>query len=377
MSFEHLDDPSGFVPDDEFRAAAYRGGRRRRSRRRLALAGGSVLTSMAVLVAALAGYGLWRTSQIHRVDVDFAAPPVSLDAPFNVLLIGSDSRAGTAGADEVPGARSDTVIVARIEPLERQVSLLSLPRDLLVTPLGGGDPDRLNAAFAEGGASELVRIVETRLGIPLSAYVEIDFQGLVRLVDEVGGVPLEVSAAVRDQQTGLVLEPASCATVGGASALALLRSRHLQYLDGSGRWVDDPSSDLGRMARQRAVIAALMPELGGMADGLGGLEAAINLAASDITIDDRLDVGTLLAIARWATDPGGVASSGVDLTVGVVTLPDGRSVLLPGVGAPEAVRSMGGELPAEALHPGELGPDPGSVEPISTNAGFQPIGPCL
>ena len=96
MTFEHLDDPAGFIPDAEFRAATRRDGRRRRTRRRMAFASGSVLSSLAVLVAAVGGYGLWRTSQVDRVEVEFAAPPADLDGPpFNILLVGSDERTGS------------------------------------------------------------------------------------------------------------------------------------------------------------------------------------------------------------------------------------------------------------------------------------------
>ncbi len=374
MNFDHLDDPAGFVPDDSFRAAALGAGRRRRTRRRLALAGGSVLTSVAVLVAAVAGFGVWRTSQIDRVEVEFTTPRPALDQPFNLLLVGTDLRPGQDPAS-VGGSRTDTMIVVRIDPATRQVTMLSLPRDLVVTPRGGGGPARLNTAFAEGGPEGLVATVEERLGIPLSAYVEVDFEGLVQLVDAVGGIPLSIVADVRDLQTGLRLQPGPCATVDGETTLALLRSRHLERYDGT-RWIEDPSADLGRMTRQRAVIAALLPRLGQLADGLGGIATALDVAASHLTIDERLDMGTLRAVADWASEPAGVVTMNVDLTVATATLADGAYVLVAGAGAPEAVRAMGGELPVDARQPGGVGPDPGTTAAILTDTGLQPVGPC-
>ena len=376
MSFDHLDDPAGFVPDDEFRAAARRDGRRRRARRRTVLAGGSVLTSVAVLVAALAGLGLWRTSQIDRVDVDFASPPVDLDHPFNVLLIGSDSREGL-DTEQVAGARSDTVIVVRVEPAERRVTLLSLPRDLVVTPLAGGEPERLNAAFAHGGASELVRTVETRLGIPLSAYVQIDFRGLVHLVDEVGGIPLSISQGLRDRQTGLDLAPSSCANLDGATALALLRSRHLEVLQPDGRYVEDETSDIGRQRRQQAVIESMLPRLGELVDGLGGLEAALTVASSDVTIDDRLDPSTLVALGRWAVEGPAPTTVGPQLPLAGTTLDDGSEVLLLGDDAAAVIAEVGGSLPTETRRlDSSLAAADGATDLIVTEIGVAPIGPC-
>jgi LCP family protein required for cell wall assembly len=376
MSFDHLDDPVGFVPDDEFRAAARRDGRRRRARRRTVLAGGSVLTSVAVLVAVVAGLGLWRTSQIDRVDVDFATPPVDLDHPFNVLLIGSDSREGL-DTEQVAGARSDTMIVVRVEPAERRVTLLSLPRDLVVTPLAGGEPERLNAAFARGGASELVRTVETRLGIPLSAYVQIDFRGLVHLVDEVGGVPVMVTQGLRDRQTGLDIGPSPCADLDGATALALVRSRHLEVLQPDGRYLVDRTSDIGRQRRQQAVIESLLPRLGQLVDGLGGLEAAVTVASSDVTIDDRLDLPTLIALGRWAVQGPVPTAVRPQLPLAGTTLADGSEVLLLGDDAAAVIAEVGGSLPTETRQlAASLAAADGATDLIVTEIGVAPIGPC-
>lgn len=377
MNLDHLDDPLGFVPDERFRAAAQRDGRRRRTRRRLALATGSVLTTMAVMVASLAGYGLWRTSQIDRVDVEFAAPPVSLDEPFNILLIGSDSRAGTSDDVNVPGARSDTMIVVRVLPAERRLLLLSLPRDLVVTPLEGGEPERLNTAFLEGGPDRLVQTVETRLGIPLSAYAEIGFDGMVELVDQAGGVPLAVYSPVRDEQTGLELEASSCSVLDGEQALALLRSRHLEELGFNGVWREDPTSDLGRMARQRAVIAAILPRLSKVADSLGGIEAALDVAARDVTIDDRLDTARLVELGRWLAAGPSPSAESVPLSVTDARIGEAQ-VLVLWRGADAAIAAMGGTPPsfdelqaAKQASAGSTG-----FSPATGREGSVPFGPC-
>ncbi len=374
MNLDHLDDPRGFTPDDEFRAGAHRLGRRRRSRRRLALAAGSVLTSMAVVIAALAGYGLWRTSQIHRVDVEFAAPPVNLDEPFNLLLIGSDSREGTADDDgTVTGARSDTMIVVRVVPAERRVVLLSLPRDLVLNPALGAD-GRLNARFATGGPSGLVETVESQLGIPISGYAELDFASFIGLVDAEGGVPLSVHETIRDQATGLRLDPAECTVVDGGTALALARSRHLETLSASGRWVEDPTSDFGRALRQRTflqIVAARLPVLAG---SVGGVQSLVDLAADHLTIDGRIDTATLLALGRWGMS-GPQPTVDSELLPVVPTMIGPAAVVVLGAGASSAIESVGGTLPAATVA-GAGSVVPGAAGTIPEPVSVVPFGPC-
>jgi LCP family protein required for cell wall assembly len=373
MNLDHLDDPLGFTPDDQFRAAAQRDGRRRRTRRRLALATGSVLTSMAVLVAALAGYGLWRTSQIDRVDVEFAAPPVSLDEPFNILLIGSDSRSATV----VGGSRADTAVVVRVVPAERRVVLMSLPRDLLVEPSTGGGAGVISESFARGGASELVRTVEGRLGIPLAAYAEIDFQGLIAMVDAAGGVPVAVSQGARDEPTGLRLEPTRCTVLDGSTTLALLRARHVEVEQPDGTFLPELSSDLGRQARQVAVLRILVPRLAGVVEGIGGLDRAARLAADHITLDGRLDLPTIVELARWATNGPAPTVDTLLLPLTAVQLDDGRAVFVPGSGAADIVGQLGGELPTGTADDARSTSErPGARDVVVTEVGFVPFGPC-
>jgi LCP family protein required for cell wall assembly len=374
MNLDHLDDPLGFTPDDRFRAAAQRDGRRRRTRRRLALATGSVLTSMAVLVAALAGYGLWRTSQIDRVDVEFAAPPVSLDEPFNILLIGSDSREGTSFDDRsVVGARTDTMIIVRVVPTERSVELFSLPRDLVLDPsLGAGG--RLNTVFAEGGPAALVSTVEGQLGIPLSGYVEVDFEGFVDLVNAGGGVPMSVTSTLRDQATGLALSPSSCTVIDGETALALARSRHLETLSESGRWVEDPTSDFGRMQRQRTFLQLVASRLPTLAGSMGGARAALDVLTDHVTVDDRLDVATLFGLARWVVEgPPVTVTSGFVPTV--PTMLGQASVLVLGPGAGSQIDRAGGSLPTQTAD-AAAGTTPGTGSTISEPVSVVPFGPC-
>ena len=351
MTFDHLDDPAGFTPDDDFRAETRRNGRRRRTRRRLAIASGSVLSSLAVLVTAVSGYGLWRTKQIDRVEVEFAAPPADLDGPpFNILLIGSDRRpdADPQRPDPEPmESYADTIVVVRVDPAGRRVTLLALPRDLVVGTGDGGTTDRLAAEHLADGPRSLVETVESQLGIPLSAYVEVGFPGLEAIVDQVGGIDVAVAEPVRDRASGLYLDASPCSGIDGPTMLALVRSRHLEVLRPEGEWIEDPTGDLGRQQRQRAVLVAVLPQLSELINGVGGIDAALSIAADYLTIDRRLEAATMAALARWATTGPAPVVDEVVLPVAGAML-DQSAILALASGADAAVARMGGSLPAAA-----------------------------
>src|ERR1044071_5025541 len=99
-----------------------------------------------------------------------------------VLLIGSDRR--WTGVD---GARSDTIMLARIEPSRHRIALLSIPRDLYVSIPGHGH-DRINMAFHYGGERLLTQVVRETFGVTIDHFVEVDFRGFKNVVDKLGGV---------------------------------------------------------------------------------------------------------------------------------------------------------------------------------------------
>src|SRR5262245_46495877 len=151
--------------------------RARMVRRRL-LVGCSLLLAFLAVVATV-GYGYYRFGQIRSVAVPGLHQSGS-GRPFNVLVVGSDSRESLDAADgnrfgDVGGQRNDTTLVVRVEPASRRVSMLSIPRDLVV-PIAGGGENRINAALT-GGPGELVKTVEQSLGIPIHHYVLVDFDG--------------------------------------------------------------------------------------------------------------------------------------------------------------------------------------------------------
>jgi LCP family protein required for cell wall assembly len=355
---DHLDDPGRFVVDDAFRAGALRRGRRLRRRQRLTLAAGSTLATVLLLAGIAAGYAAVRVNQVDRTEVDFTTPPVEFDEPFNLLVVGSDLRSGAPSADQ----RSDTMIVVRVLPAERVVRVLSLPRDLVVEPAVGGAAQRLTSLITFGGPQALVDAVQTRLGIPLHGFVLVDFEGVVGLVDAAGGLDVAVAADLRDEPTGLDLAAAPCAEIDGTTTLQLLRSRHLEVRGPDGSWMGDPSADLGRMRRQRDVLAVALPQVAAAIDDPRDLHRLMGLAAEHLTLDARLGVDQLLGIGRWLLDGPLPTFEQVELPV-VAAMSGQAAVLGLADGASEAVDAVGGSLPSE-VWPEGLAPVAGA-EPLT------------
>jgi len=166
------------------------------------------------------------------------------------LLVGSDSRAGLSKADQkrlgtgnTGGQRTDTIMILYVPPGGKP-ALISVPRDSYV-PIPGHGSNKINAAFAFGGAPLLVQTVEQNTGIRIDRYVEIGFGGFVDVVDAVGGVDVCLKKAIKDKNSRLDLK-AGCQTLDGVNALGYARMRYA-----------DPRGDLGRVERQRQVVSAI------------------------------------------------------------------------------------------------------------------------
>jgi LCP family protein required for cell wall assembly len=236
---------------------------------------------------------------VERVDELTDVLAANDDGPAeNYLLVGSDSRdvvdedAEDAGlflnGSTGEGGRSDTIMILRRDP-EHGASLLSIPRDLWVPIAGTGDDGKINWAYI-GGPRRLAETITQALGIPIHHYVEVDFAGFQRLVDEIGGVEICVEYAVQDRNSGLALNP-GCQTLDGHMALAYARSRRYQEFR-DGEWRDEQGApDLNRIARQqhflRSAASAVMEEVNSNPFRLGDL---IDAAGSVVRLDANVDV---------------------------------------------------------------------------------------
>ena len=313
--------------------------RRKALRRRRIIAG---LTATAVLLLAIFGgaylYAQYRFGQIKKLNV--AALQVASAGPFNVLVIGSDSRVGLTPAEQkaagttalVQGQRSDVDMVWHVDPGKKQISVLSIPRDTVVNmgPLASqvGTYNRINAAYGYG-PNNLVQIIEHNFGIPINHVVQVGFGGFVGAVDALGGVRLNFAYRARDAYSGLSIAHHGCQVLNGLQALAVARSRHYYYFN-HGVWNYDGLSDLSRIKRQDAFLKALIDTAKSKYNPLT-LNAFIGSIPQGIEIDSKFTLSELVGLAitfhnfnpsnmigytmPWLLPPNNVGSLGSVLVV--------------------------------------------------------------
>lgn len=268
---------------------------------RLLLTLTSVLTVVCLVAAAGIAYAYNQASSLPRIDVGAAlSPPAAAGEPQNILLVGIDNGAGLAAGDPVLRGRTqslntDTIMILRVDPKSTKASLLSLPRDLYVDLAGGGQ-GRINTALALGGPERLIDTIKQDFGIPINHYAMVDFQGFESLVSAVGGVPIYFRYPSRDQATGLFQYNPGCVNLDGEQALAYARSRHfeIQRTPG-GPWVQDPSSDIGRIARQQQFIKAALRKA--VQKGVRNpfvLKDLLGVAQRNVTLDTQLSIQDLV-----------------------------------------------------------------------------------
>jgi LCP family protein required for cell wall assembly len=225
-------------------------------------------------------------------DDGVAAGPIPKDGErINVLLVGVDAVA------DRQATLTDTMMVASLDPVGRTVSLLSVPRDLVNTPLGNGNvfgpklnsllgyADRHPDEFPQGGMRALEDAIGALLDIPIHYYARLDFGGFITMVDAVGGVDVTVAKGFEDPgYDGFGFDGRGYSItegehhLDGASALAYARSRK-----GKGE------SDFTRAARQQQILAAMRDQMGegaGLLFELPGLLGAVGRTMrSDMPVD--------------------------------------------------------------------------------------------
>lgn len=190
----------------------------------------------------------------------------------NFLIAGSDTRAGAEAeegigdADGVPGARSDSLMIAHIPADRKRAVVVGFPRDLEVTrpecerwDSASGEYTgemveekkiaKINEAFAVGGPRCTTKLVQQLTGMKVNHFVGIDFHGFKEMIDIVEGVPIHVDEPIIDEVLGPVIPEAGDVTISGDQALNFVRARHVE---------GDVTSDYGRIKRQQQVIGSLL-----------------------------------------------------------------------------------------------------------------------
>lgn len=228
---------------------------RARQRRRGRMIKRGVLGGLlAVLLVGVVGVGAWFTRVVDNLGgnglIDGGIRAILSDSdvarePFYVLLLGTDGRPG----EEV--YRSDSIILARIDPTEKSASLISIPRDTMV--VYNGETMKINATHAVNGPQGVVEAVNDLCfngEQKISHYAEINIEGMEDLIDAVGGIDLEATEEVDDPEHLDIKIEKGFQHMDGATALTYARCRYT-YADG----------DFTRMRHQRQVLSALAKKI--------------------------------------------------------------------------------------------------------------------
>ncbi|MDO0925716.1 LCP family protein [Streptomyces sp. TG1A-8] len=317
MSAENPPDPG--IPEP---AAV---GPRRGKRRTALLAAAWTAAGVVLLGGTGAGFVYFRLNgNLRSVDIDQTLgndrPTKTDDGSENILVLGSDTRSGAngglGGGTDDGSARSDTAMIVHVYQGHRRAGVVSVPRDTLIDRPACTDTEgrthpaapgaMFNSAYSTGGAACAVKTVESMTGLRMDHYLEVDFAGFQRLVDDLGGVPVTTTKAIEDPQSHLRLK-AGTHTLSGGQALGLVRTRH-----GVG-----DGSDLGRIQLQQAFVKALVDQVGriGVLTSPKKLYDLADTATRAVTTDSGL--GSVNSLIDFADGLRGIGAS--DLTM--VTMP--------------------------------------------------------
>jgi len=287
-----------------------RHGRKRRWPKRVAIAFVSVVLLIAAAIGLTYAYATHKLGEFHHVVVQHLTPPAPSGKPFNVLLVGSDSRQFVDTPAEVKqfgspaeqtGQRSDVIIIARFIPATKRVILLSIPRDTYVDIPGNvpnvSGPNRINVAFDTGSPSLLIETIEDVFHIPITHYVAVNFEGFSDMVNSLGGVYLNFPVPVKDTVSDLDVTTTGCQLVDGTVALALVRSRDLQYETSSG-WQYDVQGDFSRIRRQDAFFQSLISKANGASPFTLNSFLSAAQKNNNVSIDQNWSGSALLSLAN-------------------------------------------------------------------------------
>lgn len=263
-----------------------------RSRKRVAhitlAAIASVLLCTTIAIAAFINN--INTEITGKVDENLKTVLTTQEAgkPFYLLLIGIDKDEGrtkdpTYGSAD-SGYRSDSIMLTRIDPGEKKVTMVSIHRDTLVD-LGENGQQKINAAYAIGQETYTTQVISEFAGVPISHYAEVDMDGLAAVIDSVGGIDVTLDMDVKDPlYTGIDLKKGKHHLDGHTAAL-FCRCRHAYDAYGDG--------DRYRAANQRMIISLVAKKI--LSSDPATMANTVSTAAKYIRTD--MDVQFIISLA--------------------------------------------------------------------------------
>ncbi|HFI0715679.1 TPA: LCP family protein [Streptococcus suis] len=266
-----------------------------------------VLMSLAIVALTLGAgfaYGIsllnFSTDAISKtfkqLDGEEEITPIDATEPLTILLMGVDMDQATRGGAWEEG-RSDSMILVTVNPKTKETTMMSLTRDIMVeiAEANGestGTVEKLNHSYSYGQAPMAIATIEKMMDIDIDRYIEINMDGLVELVDAVGGIevnntlgfPISISE-YEPAYTAIV--PTGKRLVNGDQALVYARMRY-----------DDPEGDIGRQRRQREVITAIVKKLLQL-DGFTQYKKILTAISNNMRTDIEISTATIPSLLGY------------------------------------------------------------------------------
>ncbi|HEM5230687.1 TPA: LCP family protein [Streptococcus suis] len=221
---------------------------------------GLTLGAGLIYGASLLNFSTGTISKTYKqLDGEKEITPIDAIEPLTILLMGVDMDQATRGGDW-EGGRSDSMILVTVNPKTKETNMMSLTRDIMVEIAeangeSSGTVEKLNHSYSYGQAPMAIATIEKMMDITIDRYIEINMDGLVELVDAVGGIEVNntlgfpISISEHEPAYTSIVQPGQ-QLVNGEQALVYARMRY-----------DDPEGDIGRQRRQREVITAIIKKL--------------------------------------------------------------------------------------------------------------------
>jgi len=268
---------------------------------RWAFKGLAVVAGAAVAVAGISAFDIY--SKLNQDNIVLSIDgEVDLEDSINFLLIGSDTRDGQGeeyGEGEVTSELADVIILLHITKDRQDATVVSFPRDLLVSvpecpnPDGGFFPaikgQQINATISRGGVACTHLTIQKLTGLEIPFLAVIDFKGVIEMSNAVGGVDVEIDQRISDDYSKFYID-AGTHTLKGEEALGFLRTRH-GFGDGT---------DLGRISNQQLFLMSLFNKVKteGVLSNPIRLYSLASAAARSMKLSESItDINTMVTLA--------------------------------------------------------------------------------
>ncbi|HEM3532487.1 LCP family protein [Streptococcus suis] len=258
---------------------------------------GLTLGAGLIYGASLLNFSTGTISKTYKqLDGEKEITPIDATEPLTILLMGVDMDQATRGGDW-EGGRSDSMILVTVNPKTKETNMMSLTRDIMVEIAeangeSSGTVEKLNHSYSYGQAPMAIATIEKMMDINIDRYIEINMDGLIELVDAVGGIEVNntlgfpISISEHEPAYTSIIQPGK-QLVNGDQALVYARMRY-----------DDPEGDIGRQRRQREVITAIIKKLLQL-DGLTQYKKILTAISNNMRTNIEISPATIPSLLGY------------------------------------------------------------------------------